>query len=89
MNKLCRDPTSEKSDLFEFKIALSDNSDPEEFLLFLRNFQMNPEALETLTNSVKIHYLRMLLRGKALQQMGTLSVEVGSTTISHSNIFGV
>ena len=28
-NKLCRDPTSEKSDLYEFKIALFDNGDPE------------------------------------------------------------
>ena len=39
--KLCRDPTSEKSDLYEFKMALFDNFDPEEFLLFICNFNMN------------------------------------------------
>ena len=31
---------SQKSDLYEFKSALFDNGDPEEFLLFIRNFNM-------------------------------------------------
>ena len=43
-NKLCMDPTSEKSDLYELKIALFDNGEPKEFFLFVRNFQMNLEA---------------------------------------------
>ena len=36
--KLCRDPMSENLDLYEIKMALFDNSNPEEFLLFVRNF---------------------------------------------------
>ena len=32
--KFCRDPTSKNSDIYEFKIALFDKIDPEEFLLF-------------------------------------------------------
>ena len=32
--KLHRTPTSEKSDLYEFKMDFFDNGDPEEFLLF-------------------------------------------------------
>ena len=33
--KLCRDLTSEKSDLYEFKMALFNNGKPEEFLLYI------------------------------------------------------
>ena len=39
--KFRSDPTSEKSDLYEFKMALFYNSDTDEFLLFVRNFNMN------------------------------------------------
>ena len=38
--KLHKDPTSENSDLYEFKMALFDNGEPEEFLLLVCNFQM-------------------------------------------------
>ena len=38
--KLRRDPTSQKLDLYELKTALFDNDEPEEFLLFIRNFNM-------------------------------------------------
>ena len=53
--------------------------------MFLRNLQMALEAPEILAASVKIQYLRALLCGKALRQLEKLSVEVGSTTISHLN----
>ena len=33
-------PTSENSELYEFKMALFDNGDPEEFLLFIRNLTL-------------------------------------------------
>ena len=39
--KFRRDPMSEKSDLYEFKMALFDNGNPEELLLFVCNFNMN------------------------------------------------
>ena len=42
--KLRRYPTSEKSDLYEFKMALSDNSKPEEFLLFIWDFKITLKA---------------------------------------------
>ena len=38
--KLCRDPKSEVLDLYEFKMTLFNNGDLEEFLLFVRNFEM-------------------------------------------------
>ena len=38
-----------------------------------------------LVASAKIQYLRMLLRGEALHQLDTLSVEVVSTTVAHLN----
>ena len=38
--KLCRDPTSSTSYIYEFIMSLFDHVKPEEFLLFVRNFQM-------------------------------------------------
>ena len=38
--KLHRDPTSRKLVLYELKTALFDNGKPEEFLLFIRNFNV-------------------------------------------------
>ena len=61
--KLRRDPTSSTSDLYEFKMSLFDHGEPEEFLLFIRNFNMNIEATGTLETDEKIHYLRTLLYG--------------------------
>ena len=40
--KLRRNPTSEKSDLYEFKMVFFDNSNPEELLFFVSNFNMTP-----------------------------------------------
>ena len=39
-----RDPTSEKSDLYELKIAFFGNGKPEEFLVFIHNFNMALEV---------------------------------------------
>ena len=66
-------------------MALFDNSDPEDFLLFVRNFQMTFEAPGTLATSANICYIHTLLCGKSLCQLDTFSVEVGSTTIAHLN----
>ena len=46
--KLHRDPTSPTSDLYEFKISSPDNGNPEEFVLFARNFNMTLAASWTL-----------------------------------------
>ena len=42
--KLLRDPISQKLDLHELKMALFDNGEPEELLLFVRNFNMTLKA---------------------------------------------
>ena len=79
-NQLRTDLTSENSDNYKLKTALLDNSKLEDFLLFLRNFQMTLEESGILASGGKIQYLCTLVRGKVLQQLETLSVEVGSTT---------
>ena len=66
-------------------MALFDNVDPEEFLLFVHNFQMDIKASGMIAASANIQYLLTLLRGEALHQPGMLFVEVGSTTIAHLN----
>ena len=47
-------------------MALFDNSNPEEILLFVLNFKMTIEDLGMLTASAKLQYLCMLLCGEAL-----------------------
>ena len=61
--KFCRVPTSQKSDLYEFKMTLFDNGDPEELLLLIINFNMTLEASGTLVASANIQYLFMLVHG--------------------------
>ena len=73
------DPMSEKFDLYDFKMSLFENGNPEEFLLFVCNFQMTLKASVTLTASADIHYICTLLRCKALHQLDTLSVKVRRT----------
>ena len=42
--KLRRDPKLSTSELYDFKMSLSDNGEPEDFLLFVCNFNMNLAA---------------------------------------------
>ena len=77
--KVSRYPTSSMSDLYEFRMSLFDNNKQEEFLLFMRNFNMNLEASGTMETGAKIKYLRMLVRGEALRQFDSLSADVEST----------
>ena len=81
--KLCRHTTSEKLYLCEFKTTLLENSDPQEFLLFIWIFQTNLEDSGALTDSANINYFCTLLHVEVLRQLGTLSFEVGSKTMIH------
>ena len=80
-----RDPKPEELDLYEFKMALFENSKSEEFLLFIRNFQLIVKAPGVLASSTKIQHVCTLLHGEALHQLGNLCVEVGSMTTTHLN----
>ena len=51
--KLCRDPKSEKLDLYKFKMDLLENGKPEEFLLLIRNFNMTLKASRRTKTSAK------------------------------------
>ena len=84
-NKLCRYPMSERLDFYKLKMALFDNGDPEEFLLFIRKFQMTLKASGTITSGSNIQYICMLVCGEAFCQIDTLSSEVRSTTSEHLN----
>ena len=78
--KLRRDTTSERSGLYEFKMALFDNENPEYFLLFVGNFNMNLEASGIIYTSLKAQYIRTLVHGEELCQFDTMSSDIESTT---------
>ena len=75
----------EKSDIKEFKIALFENSNPEEFLFFMSNFKMTFEASGTLTSNARLQCLHTLLHGETRNQFDTLCVQVESTGMTHLN----
>ena len=66
--KLRRHPTSSTLELYEFKMSLFENDDPEESLLFLRNFNTTIAVPGMLETDAKVQYLRALNRGEELRQ---------------------
>ena len=74
-----RDPKLSTSELYEFKISLVDNGETEEFLLFVRNFNMTLAASGTLEAGTKTQHLCTLVRGEALLKFESLSADVEST----------
>ena len=50
-------------DLYEFKMSLFENGKPEEFLLFVCNFNMTLAASGTLEAGAKYQYLRNIVCG--------------------------
>ena len=64
---MCRDPTSSTTCLYNFKMYLFDNGDPEELLLFVCNFNMTIVASGALEADVKVHYICTLVRGEVLR----------------------
>ena len=73
---MCRDLTSDKSNLYEFKIVLFNNGDLEEFLLFVHNFNMTPEALVTLGIDAKVQYIFTVVCVEVLRQFDLMSADV-------------
>ena len=54
--KLHRDPTSSSLDLYGFKISLFDSGETEEFLLFVRKFNITLAASGTLPLNIFVLY---------------------------------
>ena len=52
---------------------------PEDFLLFVRNFNITIAASGTLETGSKVQYLCMLVSGESLSQIELLSTDVKST----------
>ena len=75
----------ENSDMYEFKMYLFDNSEPNGFLFFVQNFNKALNASVMLAANVKIYYLHNLLCRQAPNQFYTLCVQLGSTTMAHLN----
>ena len=74
--KLHRYPKFSTSDIYEFRMSLFDHGEPEEFLLFVQNFQMTCAATRKIETEANIQYLRTLVRGEALRQFDVLSADV-------------
>ena len=83
--KVCRDPTQEKSDMYELKMALFDNGEPEEFLLLVQNFNMTLDTSRTLSSNAKLQYLRNIICGQAVRHFDTLCGQFGNTTTENLN----
>ena len=88
--KLRKDPISPTSDLYEFKMSLFENGEPEEFFLFVRNFNMTLAVSGTLELGAKYQYLHTLVRGEVLCQFDFFSSDVeGMETVNVDYIIRV
>ena len=54
-------------------MSLFDNTNPEEFLLFICDFKMTLMTAGTLQAGAKVQYLQTLVRGEVLRQFDFLS----------------
>ena len=81
--KLRKKPASSMSGPYEYKVALFENGEPEEFLLFIREFRKTLRANGVMPEIGRIQYLCTLLCGESLFEFETLSESVGSTTKRH------
>ena len=61
-------------------MALFDNGEPEELLLFIWKYQITLEASGMIAADTNIWYICRVVRGEALHQLDILSVEVLGTT---------
>ena len=73
--KLRRYPTSSTLELYEFSMSLFDHGEPEEFLLFVQNFQMTFAATGTIETEEKVQYICTLVRVEALRQSDLVSAD--------------
>ena len=64
-------------------MSLFDNGEPEEILMFVRNFNMTLAASGTLEADTKFQYLSTLVRGEDLSQFESFSADVESTQNLH------
>ena len=68
-------------------MALLDNGDLEEFLLFVCNFNMTLVASQTLGTGARVQYLRTLFRVEALHHFDSLSTDMeGKKPLTVENI---
>ena len=77
--KLGRDLTLSTLDFYELKMSLFDNGEPEEFILFVRTFNMTLTASGTLEICTKIKYLCNLVCGEAFNHFDFFSANTEST----------
>ena len=64
-----------------------ENGEPENFLLFVQNFNITINASVMLASNKKLQYLRNLIHGEELSQYYNLCAQFRSTTMAHLNPF--
>ena len=77
--KLHRDPMYSTSYLYDFKISFFDHDKMEQFLLFIRNFNITLSSTGTLETDGNIQYLCTLVHGEMLHQFDLLYVNAENT----------
>ena len=79
--KLRRDMMSKRWDPYDFKMAFFGISEPEEFLLFIQNYNMTLAVSGTLKAGANIKYLCVLVHGETLHHFEALSAELESAIL--------
>ena len=75
---LTKSNQTDKSDLYEFNMALFDNGKPRK-LFFVYNFNMTLAVSGTLETDANVQYLCTIFCGEALRQFDLLSDDIEGT----------
>ena len=81
--KLLRDPTSITSDHYEFKMSLFDHVEPEEFLFFIINFNIN---LATTVTLVIIIIIILISSIKNIETVSPFFLVLCVLTVTHLSV---
>ena len=76
---LRRYPTSITLHIYGFRMYLFDHSETEEFILFIKIFQMTLASSGTLETESKVQFIRTLVCGEALCQFDLVSSDAKNT----------
>ena len=74
---------SDTSDTYNLKVRTFKNGKLEEFLQMIKDFKTGIDGTGNTSTTVKIQFLRKMLRGEGLRGFDVIAVQVGITNNTH------
>ena len=79
-------PSSAASETYNINMNTFDYGKPEEFLAFLKSFNIASDGTGTTSPRIRIDYLHTMLRGQALRELNEVQIQYGGLTNNNIQI---